>query len=1287
MRTVRTLSLLFLVIASVVVILGCGSTDGGLSDWQKPAPVTIVSNIKGKILPPVAAGALRGQFSLFSAQGTRVFVEEKPEFYADADDDGNFIIKNVPVGRYRLVAYKTSGTTPYRQRSDLINLTGQFETQVFETPLTLEYAPYTVKVSVSDVISGAMLNARVRVWGFEFLTLNGTAEIGPFPGGSQSKEVRIEAVGYLGSTFLVGFSDQKQAQLFVKLTPATSTTGNRAPFVEIDQAKTLVKTNETLGLSASGIDPDGDVINWSWSVTAGGLTNQTGATTVFTAPSASGSVEVTLTGRDKDGAEGKATLLLTIEQGNAPEPNPYNRSPVAAASPVPENFSENISDDAVLRWVGSDPDGDALNYDVIFAAQGDEMTVVAEGLTVAAWTASGLKPFTTYFWRVVSRDPYEATSVSPTWQFKTGDLDNFAPYIPALPIPEDLSINQLPSTLCSWSGGDPNAEDIVTYSFMLGTDQNDLQLKDKTRQTTMQLESLELETTYYWQIISADNRGKETTGPLWRFSTHAPVNRRPDTPVAISPASGTAGVAVSSQLRWSASDPDEDAMTFDVFLGSDFPLAKVAADRPETYFQPAANLKYNTSYFWQIVARDSRGLTNLESPVWSFSTVQLANQPPNQPIAVSPASGSVGVTNRPVFAWSGGDIDDDTVYYDFYLDTVAPPLAKIAERITATTHATTQDLTAGRTYYWQVVAEDSSGSRSASSIYSFTVISSETDQTPPEILSVTPANGETDVADTAAVRIVFSEPLKPASIAAFSFVPAVGGAWTWENSSTARYTPSPAWLPGSYNRLSIADNVVEDINGKKMERGAAYNFTVNSAIPVPSGCRSTAFPLLAKKAEVTNVSVPGLPNGAKSYALAVSAGSPASFTVRANSRSVIPEGVDAHSAFRFFENEITAPLPAMVLQGREDLRANILPQPSVEVGEIQEFFIPVYGQIATSTPYPNNKIQARCVAIGDEAIIFVDTAVQLPSSSLIADVHQRITESIKPTVNEMFGDEPEFGPDGENRLTVLLTDSMTLGILGIFYGVDLFNPDANNLQLRESNGRKILYVRYTQPSSVMRFGTIAHEFQHMVNFFQKQRLGGNGNYETVWLNEGLSKFAEEVCGFGISAGDSNTVSLIRLSQQNMQNLSLTSFAGVNSYGLSYLFVKFLAEENRYGTTYREITRKLVNSSLTGKNNVAAVTGESFEHTLAKWGLSIYLNRYNAQNAQDYGIKNLNLAGSYNGVSLPGFAFADAANGPEIDLKPDGLRGIVKTSTGEATTNFSLESVSGDVNLWLFDNRP
>ncbi|GAB1355328.1 hypothetical protein MASR1M12_40720 [Erysipelotrichia bacterium] len=46
-------------------------------------------------------------------------------------------------------------------------------------------------------------------------------------------------------------------------------------------------------------------------------------------------------------------------------------------------------------------------------------------------------------------------------------------------------------------------------------------------QTSMQLENLELGKTYFWQIIAADDRGKETAGPIWRFSTHSPANRNP----------------------------------------------------------------------------------------------------------------------------------------------------------------------------------------------------------------------------------------------------------------------------------------------------------------------------------------------------------------------------------------------------------------------------------------------------------------------------------------------------------------------------------------------------------------------------------------------------------------------------------------------------------------------------------------------------------------------------------------------------------------------------------------
>jgi len=1281
---------LLIVICCSLVITGCGSSDGGISDWQKPAPVTVVSNIKGKILPPLSASLRPGLMALLSVEGATVFVEKYPEHSATTDSNGDFIIKNVPVGRHRLVAHKLSGTTPYRQRSDVFDLTGQFETQVINTPVTLEPAPYNVTVNVSDVGTDLPLNAGIRIWGFEFQAVNGVAEVGPFPGGVQSKEMAVSAVGYASQTFLVTFSDQRKAKLYVRLTPSTSTSGNRAPFAEIEHTASSVKTNESLSLSAAGVDADGDAITWLWSATAGTFSNQTGQTTIFTAPAASGSVDITLTGKDPDGATGRAVLRLVIEAGSSLPPNPNNRPPLAAYDPVPVNFSENQSDGTTLRWAGSDPDGDPITYDLLFAAQGSEMKVVAGNLSEAGYKVDGLVAFKTYFWQVITRDQYNAVTASPIWQFKTGDLSNFAPYVPGMPVPEDLSINQLPTTMCTWTGGDPDQDDIITYSLMFGTDQNSLQLRTKTRQTSMQLDNLELGKTYFWQIIAADNRGKETTGPVWRFSTHSPTNRNPSDPEAVGPASGAVGIAVNAQLRWNASDPDGDALTYDLFFGTTFPLAKVSSNQASQIFTPAESLKFSTRYFWQVVARDVRGLTNPDSPVWSFTTAEKVNQPPNQPMAISPASGSVNVPVRPSFAWSGGDIDDDAVTYDLFLDQNVPPTTKVAESLTATTWSPSVDLGAGKIYYWQIVARDKANNSTVSNVFSFTVKPEvAADLTPPEILSVSPANGAVEVAAEQTVTVVFSEAVdQTAALAAMSFSPAVSGAWAWDNVSTMVFRPTGGWPPGSFNRLVIADNTVKDKSNNIMSRGGSYGFTIASALPVPSSHRSVAFPRQVQANETALISVPDLPAGAKSFGVAVASPDAATFTLRASVAESMPAGIDPHSAFRFFEQSLSGHELPNSLETAGNLRSSSRLRASAVLGATEDFFIPVYGQVATSTSYPANKITARCQAISDQVIIYVDTAIQSPASSLVADVRLRFEDVIRPRVRDYFGEEPDLGPDGEGRLTVLLTDSMTTGIAGIFYGNDLFNRDESNIQLRESNARKIIYVKYSLASPITRFGTMAHEFQHMVNFYQKRRLGGSNNYEAVWLNEGLAKFSEEVCGYGILEGDANTASLVKLSQQNLKDLSLTNFVGLNSYGLSYLFVRFLAQENRYGTTYREITRKLIGSSLIGKANVASVTGEEFSQTLARWAMSLYLNRFSSEDPADYGLKSLNLAGTHNGVTLPGFNFIDVSTGQTLSLKPDAFAGFVKVSTGQAKTEFSLlNSGSNGFRVWLFDRRP
>ena len=265
-----------------------------------------------------------------------------------------------------------------------------------------------------------------------------------------------------------------------------------------------------------------------------------------------------------------------------------------------------------------------------------------------------------------------------------------------------------------------------------------------------------------------------------------------------------------------------------------------------------------------------------------------------------------------------------------------------------------------------------------------------------------------------------------------SFSPAVSGAWAWENVSTMVFRPTGGWPPGSFNRLVIADNTVKDNSNNIMSRGGSYGFTIASVLPVPSSHRSVAFPRQVQANETALISVPDLPAGAKSFGVAVASPDAATFTLRASVAESMPAGIDPHSAFRFFEQGLSGHELPGSLEKADNLRGSSTLRAPAVLGATEDFFIPVYGQVATSTPYPGNKITARCQAISDQVIIYVDTAIQSPASSLVADVRQRFEDVIRPRVRDYFGEEPDLGPDGEGRLTVLLTDSMTIGIAGIF---------------------------------------------------------------------------------------------------------------------------------------------------------------------------------------------------------------------------------------------------------------
>jgi len=95
-------------------------------------------------------------------------------------------------------------------------------------------------------------------------------------------------------------------------------------------------------------------------------------------------------------------------------------------------------------------------------------------------------------------------------------------------------------------------------------------------------------------------------------------NTPPDMPTNPSPADGEAGVDVNVTLTWSASDPDRDALSYDVYFGESENPSLVKEDLSEAKYTPGT-LEYGTTYYWKVIAKDGKGGETV-GKVWKFTT-------------------------------------------------------------------------------------------------------------------------------------------------------------------------------------------------------------------------------------------------------------------------------------------------------------------------------------------------------------------------------------------------------------------------------------------------------------------------------------------------------------------------------------------------------------------------------------------------------------------------------------------------------------------------------------------
>jgi hypothetical protein len=304
--------------------------------------------------------------------------------------------------------------------------------------------------------------------------------------------------------------------------------------------------------------------------------------------------------KDSMGGSTTGPIWSFTTRGNDPPEDPSDPDPYDAETDV------YITTD--LSWVCSDPDNDDITYDVYFGTTSPPSKVVSNQTELTYDPPGELDFITEYYWQIVAWDEYQYSTVGSIWSFTTEE--NAPPFSPSNPDPYDGEVDVDIDVLIKWTGGDPNPGDSVRYDLYFGTtNPPPLEVGDLL-QNAYDPGTLELDTVYYWQVVSEDSLGLTTDGPIWHFTTQTEPSYPPDAPDIDGPMSGDPGT--SYDYKFNSVDLDGDTVKYYIDWGD--------GNTDETGFNPsgtdvtvshtwAASGKYTITAY----AEDSTGKTSSTS--------------------------------------------------------------------------------------------------------------------------------------------------------------------------------------------------------------------------------------------------------------------------------------------------------------------------------------------------------------------------------------------------------------------------------------------------------------------------------------------------------------------------------------------------------------------------------------------------------------------------------------------------------------------------------------------------
>ncbi|HNV69935.1 MAG TPA: hypothetical protein PKO06_09570, partial [Candidatus Ozemobacteraceae bacterium] len=290
----------------------------------------------------------------------------------------------------------------------------------------------------------------------------------------------------------------------------------------------------------------------------------------------------------------------------------------------------------------------------------------------------------------------------------------------------------------------------------------------------------------------------------------------------------------------------------------------------------------------------------------------------------------------------------------------------------------------------------------------------------------------------------------------------------------------------------------------------------------PTGFSSAAFPAADGQ---TQLSIANFANGSQTTVLLAN-NSLSPVTVQVSANTVVPTNLTANVQSAVSENRVRLKVPGASFFARLRERERRAPSFSAtrgakivanNIARADVEGLDVNFAVINPETDDYSTISAKCVQrvqLSGNAYVnfFLDNS--LAGTDDYNPLLQRINKyatafaglnGIYSVVRSVFGEEPaaDFNSLGAD-ITVLTVSMQAIGdtkegdshIAGFFFSEDLY---ARSSEHPNSNQRKMFYLNANLDlSENTMISTLAHEFQHMINFYQRKK---NNLSEEDWLNE------------------------------------------------------------------------------------------------------------------------------------------------------------------------------------------